>query len=54
MFVLDLDCGAIGVAGSIRVDDSDTALEAVVEGSLSTASSKDLGLDHSILTACAH
>jgi hypothetical protein len=43
-----------GWRSSIRVDDSDTALEAVVEGSLSTASSKNLGLDDSVLSACAH
>ena len=35
-------------------DDPDTALEAVVKGSLSTTSSKDLGLDHGVLSACTH
>jgi hypothetical protein len=40
-----------GLAG--RVDDPDTALEAVVEGALSSPSGKDLGLDDSILSACA-
>jgi hypothetical protein len=54
VLVLDRERRVIGVVGSIRVDDSNTAFEAVVEGSLSTASSKDLGLDNSIFTACAH
>lgn len=45
---------AVGELGQdIRVDDPDTALEAVVEGALSTATSEDLGLDNSIVTACA-
>jgi hypothetical protein len=39
---------------SIRVDDSDTALEAIVKGTLSTTSGKNLGLDNSVLSACAH
>jgi hypothetical protein len=54
MLVLDAARGLVGVAGSIRVDNSDTALEAVVEGALSTATGEDLGLDNSIVTACAH
>lgn len=43
----------MGMQSSIRVNDSDSALEAVVEGALSTTSSQDLGLDNSILSACA-
>jgi hypothetical protein len=52
--LLDLGRGVLGAVGSIRVDDPDTALEAVVEGALSTAASKDLGLDNGIVTAWAH
>jgi hypothetical protein len=51
---LDLERSVGGVVGSIRVDDSDAALEAVVKGTLSTTSSKNLGLDNGIVTACAH
>jgi hypothetical protein len=36
-----------------RVDDPDTALEAVVEGTLSSSTSKDLGLDDGVLSTCA-
>jgi hypothetical protein len=36
-----------------RVDDPDTALEAVVEGTLSAPTSKDLGLDDGVLSTCA-
>lgn len=38
---------------SVRVDDPDAALEAVVKGALATAAGEDLGLDHGIVTACA-
>jgi len=34
-----------------RVDDTDTALETVVEGTLSSATSKDLSLDNHIIVA---
>ena len=50
----ELAIGVVGVVGSIRVDDSYTALEAVVKGTLSTTSSENLGLDNGIVTACAH
>jgi hypothetical protein len=52
--MLDVERGGVGVVDSIRVDDSDTALESVVESALSTASSENLGLDNGIVTACAH
>jgi hypothetical protein len=51
---LDVGCGMVVEVCSIRVDDSDTALEAVVESTLSTTSSENLGLDNGIVTACAH
>jgi hypothetical protein len=54
MLVLGVECGIVEMIGSIRVDDSDTTLEAIVEGALSTTSSKNLGLDNSIITTCAH
>jgi hypothetical protein len=54
MLVLDVKRDTAGVRGGIRVDDSDTALEAIVEGTLSTATSKNLSLDHGVITACAH
>jgi hypothetical protein len=44
----------LGRLQSVRVDDPDTALEAVVEGALSTATGENLGLDNGILTTCAH
>jgi hypothetical protein len=45
----------VGKDGSLagRVDDPDAALEAVVEGTLSSPSGKDLSLDDSVLSACA-
>jgi hypothetical protein len=54
MLVLDVERSIVGARGSIRVDDSDTALEAIVESTLSTTTSKNLSLDHGVVTACAH
>jgi hypothetical protein len=51
---LGTECEGIVGGSSIRVDHSDTALEAIVEGTLSTASSQNLGLDNGILPACMY
>lgn len=43
---------ALHKQGYIRVDDSDTTLEAIVEGALSSSSGKNLCLDHRVLSTC--
>lgn len=38
----------------IRVDNPDTTFETIVESTLSSTSSEDLGLDNDVVTACSN
>ncbi len=38
----------------LRVDDSDTSFQAIVEGALAATASKHLGLDDHVISTCTH